>query len=248
MERIRENPLQQKKSTASYTGVTLSIADRIKISIVSTLGYWIIRCVGRTLRWKTIETQSLESIRSAGKRLILTFWHGRIFLATYHFRNQGIVVLTSQNRDGEYIARVIQRFGYGAARGSSTRGSHGATVEALRALSRGNDVGITIDGPRGPRYIAKKGAAYLARKSGNPVIPFCISAERKWVMKSWDQFQIPKPFSQAIALIGSPIYLDADASEEEVQITEDLIQKSLDELRDRSDSWWTTRQTDEGTK
>ncbi len=222
--------------------------DRVKISLISTLGYWVIRCVCSTLRWETEDSQSLESVRHAGRRMILTFWHGRIFLATYYFRNQGIVVLTSQNRDGEYIARVIQRFGYGAARGSSTRGSHGATVEALRALKGGRDVGITIDGPRGPRYVAKKGAAFLARKSGSPVVPFCISAEKKWVVQSWDHFMIPKPFSRAIALIGRPIYLNADASEEEVQITENLIQQSLDELRVRSDSWWANRPTLNGTK
>ena len=247
-EGIRRSPREQEKLIASDRGAALSLGDRFRISLISSLGYWIIRCVCGTLRWKTVESQNLESIRNTGKRLILTFWHGRIFLAAYYFRNQGIVVLTSQNRDGEYIARVIQRFGYGTARGSSTRGSHGATVEALRALDGGKDVGIAIDGPRGPRYVAKKGAAYLARKSGNPVVPFCISAERKWVMKSWDHFQIPKPFSRVIALIGTPIYLDADASEEEVQTIENRIQKSLDELRDRSDSWWTTHQTDDGAK
>jgi len=159
-------------------------------------------------------------------------------MATYYFRNQGIVVLTSQNRDGEYIARVIQRFGYGVARGSSTRGSHQATAEALRALINGKDVGITIDGPRGPRYVAKRGAAYIARKSGNPVVPFSISAEKKWVMRSWDQFQIPKPFSRAVVLIGNPVYVDTGAAEQDVRASEEQIQNSLDELRDRGDSWW----------
>jgi hypothetical protein len=168
----------------------------------------------------------------------MAFWHGRIFMATYRFRNRGIVVLTSQNRDGEYIARVIQRFGYGAARGSSTRGSHGATIDALRALKSGKDVGLTMDGPRGPRYVAKKGAAFIARKSGNPVVPFNISVEKKWVMRSWDHFQIPRPFSRAIVLIGDPIYVDAASTREEIQAIEARIQQSLDELRDRGDRWW----------
>ena len=159
-------------------------------------------------------------------------------MATYRFRNRGIVVLTSQNRDGEYIARVIQRFGYGAARGSSTRGSHGATIDALRALKSGKDVGLTMDGPRGPRYVAKKGAAFIARKSGNPVVPFNISVEKKWVMRSWDHFQIPRPFSRAIVLIGDPIYVDAASTREEIQAIEARIQQSLDELRDRGDRWW----------
>jgi lysophospholipid acyltransferase (LPLAT)-like uncharacterized protein len=159
-------------------------------------------------------------------------------MATYFFRNRGIVVLTSQNRDGEYIAQVIQRFGYGVARGSSTRGSHRAAVEALRALKNGNDVGIAMDGPRGPRYVAKRGAAYLARKSGHPVVPFSVSVEKKWAVRSWDQFQIPKPFSRAIVLIGKPIFIDSGASEPEVSVIEEQIQNSLDELRDRGDNWW----------
>ena len=159
-------------------------------------------------------------------------------MATYFFRNRGIVVMTSRNRDGEYIARVIQRFGYGAARGSSSQGSHQATVECLRAMKAGRDLGLTIDGPRGPRYIAKPGAAYLAKKSGNPVVPFNIAVEKKWVMRSWDHFQIPMPFSRAIVLVGSPIYVDAGTTREQMQSIEEQIQRSLDELRDRSDSWW----------
>ncbi len=170
--------------------------------------------------------------------MILAFWHGRIFMATYWFRSNGIVVMISRNRDGEYISQVIQRFGYGVARGSSTRGSHGATVEILQALNLKRDVGFAMDGPLGPRYVAKPGAAYVAWKSGNPVLPFSISVERKWVMQSWDHFQVPKPYSRAVVLIGNPIYIDANAGKEEIQSIEGQIQHSLDELRDRGDSWW----------
>jgi lysophospholipid acyltransferase (LPLAT)-like uncharacterized protein len=206
--------------------------------MISTLGYWIMRAVCSTLRWEIVDWQHLESVWSAGNRIILGFWHGRIFMATYYFRNRGIVVMTSQNRDGEYIARVIQRFGYGVARGSSTRGSHGATVETLRALKMGKDVGITIDGPRGPRYVAKPGAAYIARKSGSPVVPFSVSVDRKWIMRSWDHFQVPKPFARAVILIGNPVYVNASATKEEIQAVEAKIQRSLDELRERGDKWW----------
>jgi lysophospholipid acyltransferase (LPLAT)-like uncharacterized protein len=216
----------------------LSWLDRLKISFISNLGYWVIRLICATLRWESRESQSLDSIRATGKRLIVTFWHGRIFMTTYHFRNQGIVAMTSQNRDGEYIARVLHRFGCRAARGSSSRGSHGATVECLRAMKDGRDLGIAIDGPRGPRYVAKPGAAYLAGKSGNPVVPFNISVERKWVMRSWDHFEVPLPFSRAVVLIGNPIYVDANATGEQAEAAETQIQRSLDELRARGDSWW----------
>ncbi len=159
-------------------------------------------------------------------------------MATYRFRGQGIVVMISRNRDGEYIARIIKQFGYGVVRGSSSKGAHAATVEILLALKNSRDVGLSIDGPRGPRYVAKPGAAYLARKSGNPVVPFSISVEKKWMMNSWDHFQVPKPFSRAVVLVGNPIYVHERASEEEVGMAEAEIQRSLEELRDRSDSWW----------
>lgn len=220
------------------SGVILSTLERIKINLISILGYWIIYIVGKSLRWKLLDAHRLDSVHRAGKRLIMAFWHGRIFTATYYFRNRDIVVMTSQNRDGEYIARVIQRFGYGAARGSSTRGSRGATAEVLEALKNGRDVGLTIDGPRGPRYVAKKGAAFLALKSGNPVLPFHISVDKKWTMKSWDQFQIPVPFSRAVVLVGEPIYVDAGSTAEEIQAAEARVQQSLDELRDRGDRYW----------
>jgi lysophospholipid acyltransferase (LPLAT)-like uncharacterized protein len=216
----------------------LNTIECIKISLVSRLGYWIIRIIGGTLRWKVEGRQNLESVHNAGKRLVLAFWHGRMFMAAYYFRRRGIVVMISRNRDGEYIARVMLRLGCGVARGSSTRGGRGAIIEMLRALKQYRDVALTLDGPLGPRYVAKPGAAYVAWKSGNPVVPFNISVEKKWVVKSWDHFVIPKPFSQAVLMIGSPIYVDANATNEEIGLTEKKIQRSLDDLRTRGDTYW----------
>jgi lysophospholipid acyltransferase (LPLAT)-like uncharacterized protein len=212
--------------------------NRFKIRLISFLGYWAIRLIGATLRWEVEGSPCMDAIHASGKQLILTFWHGRIFTATYYFRNRGIVVMTSQNRDGEYIARVIQRFGYTAARGSSSRGSHRATVVCLRAMKDGKDLGLTIDGPRGPRYVAKPGAAYLAKKSGNPVLPFNVAVKKKWVMRSWDHFQIPKPFSKAVVLVGDPIFADAGIDRVQMRAIETKIQNALDALRDRGDAWW----------
>ena len=194
--------------------------------------------MGRTLRWRVENWDVLDSIRNVGQNTILAFWHGRIFMATYYFRRRGIIVMISQNRDGEYISKVIRYFGYGVVRGSSSRRSIGATVEMLREIRQGKDIGFAMDGPRGPRYVAKPGAAYIARKSGNPVVPFNISVEKKWVMKSWDHFQVPFPFSRAVVLIGQPIYVAADAGDAEIEASEQQIQNALDELRDRGDRYF----------
>ena len=214
------------------------LVDRFKIVLVSALGYWIIRAICSTLRWQIENWKDFESIHAAGKRIIVAFWHGRMFMAAYYFRHLGFVVMTSRNRDGEYIGRVLQRFGYGVARGSSTRGSRGAIVEMLRALKRDGDVAFALDGPRGPRYLAKPGAAYLAWKTGNAVMPLNISAQKKWVLRSWDHFQIPKPFSRALVNIGTPIYIHAEATEDDLRRAEEQIQRSLDDLRFRGDSCW----------
>lgn len=214
-----------------------SFIERAKTTLISCIGYWAIRLIGASLRWEVVGIENLQNHRAAGRQFIMTFWHGRIFAATYYWRNRGIVVMTSRNRDGDYIARVIERFGYKAARGSSSRGSLAATVECLRAMKNGRDLGLTIDGPRGPRYVAKPGAAYMARKSGNPVVPFNISAERKWVARSWDRFEIPWPFTRALVLIGDPIYVGDSA--EEIERAEAQIQQALDRLRIRGDAWWT---------
>ncbi len=212
--------------------------EKLKYWLVSTLGYWVIRTIGVTLRWNVEGLENLSSIQAAGKNTIYAFWHGRIFMGTYFFRSRGIVVMTSQNRDGEYIARVIRRFGYGAARGSSTRGGKRALVEMIRELRMKHDVAFTIDGPTGPRYIAKPGAVWIASKTGNPIFPFHMSPERKWTLKSWDQFQIPKPFTRVLVLMGAPIYVKAGASTAELEQAQQLLQHSLEEMLYRGDSHW----------
>ena len=183
------------------------------------------------MRWRVIGWDRLESVYRAGRRPILAFWHGQIFMASYYFRHRGIVVMTSRHRDGDYIAEVIRRLGYEAARGSSTRGGHGATREALAAVCGGKDIGFAIDGPRGPRYIAKRGATYIAWKSGHPVVPFNVSVEKKWMLNSWDHFQIPRPFSRALVEIGEPIYVDVSATKEQLAEHDCQLQAALDNLR-----------------
>jgi len=215
--------------------------DRLKLWLISQIGYWAIRILGRSVRWEVEGWENHRSIAAAGKRAIYTCWHGRIFMATYFWRERGIVVMTSRNRDGEYIARVIRRFGYGAARGSSSRGGRRALAEMIRQIEADHDVGFTIDGPRGPRYVAKPGAVWIASRTGSAVLPFHISAARKWVLSSWDEFQIPKPFSRALVLIAPPIYVPAAASEAVLESTQAHLQRVLDEIRERGDARWQTQ-------
>jgi lysophospholipid acyltransferase (LPLAT)-like uncharacterized protein len=214
-----------------------SFKQRLLIRLADLFFFLLISIIGRTTRFEVEGWENWEAIKRDGKIPIYTFWHDRIFLSTYFWRDKEIVVMTSQSFDGEYIARFIQRFGYGASRGSSTRGGIGALVEMIRLMSAGKPTAFTIDGPKGPRYVAKMGAVLLAKKTGQPILPFCITPKKFWTVNSWDKFQIPKPFTKAQVIISEPIYVPSDADEELAQKKNEELQRVLDEMVKQGDEW-----------
>lgn len=212
--------------------------DRWLIKGAGLLFYGLIALIGRTVRWTIVDWHHYEALRRSGRRIIYAFWHNRVFLATWFWRQRGIVVMTSPSFDGEYIARFIQRFGYGAARGSSGRAATRAFRQMVACLDFGVDVAFTIDGPRGPRYVAKPGAVRLAMRTGAAILPFHISAEHYWEVNSWDGFQIPCPFTRAVLLLGRPICVPAEGSPLEIAGRQRELQATLEDLRRRGDRWW----------
>ncbi len=207
-----------------------SFKERLLIRAASFLFPLLIRAIGATLRF-TVEGQEHWDEAARGGRLpIYTFWHDRIFAGTYFFRGRRIVIMTSQSFDGEYIARFIQRMGFGAVRGSSTRGGVGALVELARLVRRGCPAGFSIDGPRGPRHVAKMGAVLLAKKTGQPVLPFGVNAGRFRALKSWDRMQIPLPFSRVVVRFAPPVFVPRDADEETLNAKRDEVQRALEEV------------------
>ena len=212
--------------------------DRFKPWLIGWVGYLVISIVGRTIRWQSEGDSYLEEIYRSGHRAIFTFWHGRIFPATYYWRRRGIAVMTSLNRDGDVIAECIKRFGYLAPRGSSSRGGFRALVEMAREIRQGGDCAFTIDGPRGPKYVAKQGPILLALKTGAAIFCFHISMKHKIQLKSWDEFQIPLPFTRALVLQAAPIWVPADASEAHLRDLQQQLQTTLDNLRIEGDSRW----------
>jgi lysophospholipid acyltransferase (LPLAT)-like uncharacterized protein len=199
--------------------------------------YVLISLIGRSARFEVIDWENHDKAIENGGIPIYVFWHDRIFLTTYWWRKRKIVVMTSQSFDGEYIARFIQRFGYGAARGSSTRGAVGAVVEMARLMRAGCTTAFTIDGPKGPPYIAKMGAVLLAKKSGHPIMPVTMALKKYWKLPSWDSFQIPKPFTRARVYVAPPIWVPADADEATLDAKRDELQNTLDDLTRRGDEW-----------
>ena len=224
------------KTTTTSATRSFSRTQRLKACLIGWTGYFAILAIGRTLRWRVEGEEHLEAIHASGHRAIFTFWHGRIFPATFYFRNRGIVVMTSMNQDGEAIAQCIRRLGYGTARGSSSKGGFRALAQLARDIAAGYDAGFTIDGPRGPRYIAKQGPVLLAFKTGAAILCFNVSLKRKIQLKSWDEFQIPVPFSTALVRIAPPIWVPGSASEEELRKLHERMQKVLEDLRVRGDA------------
>ncbi len=214
-----------------------SFQQRVIIRVAGFALYWLIRLIGATMRF---DIKGWENF-SETEPQIYCFWHNRIPIATYFWRQRGIIVMSSRSFDSEYIARFIQRFGYGAARGSSTRGGKAALIQMIRAVRSGKSAAFTVDGPRGPIYEAKPGAVLLAAKANAALLPFSISLDGYWQLPSWDKIQIPKPFARAVVVIGNPIKVEDDAATHEAKQQE--LQRALDELRVRSDALIQTMNT-----
>jgi lysophospholipid acyltransferase (LPLAT)-like uncharacterized protein len=143
-------------------------------------------------------------------------------------------VITSENFDGEWIAGIIERFGYGTARGSTSRGARKALLQLKREMAAGKPAGFTLDGPRGPARIAQPGAVWLAKATGNPVLPFHLEASRHWTVKSWDRTQIPKPFATVALVVGEPFTVDPNADAAEIEEHRQRLEQRLQALEVRA--------------
>lgn len=191
-----------------------------------------VRLIARTIRIQT-EDEHHFSETSGGK--ILCLWHGRALVATSHYRNTGMVVMISLSRDGEMLDRIFSTLGYRAIRGSSGPSGARALAECIRALRRGENLAITPDGPRGPSGIVQGGVIAMARRSGCPIVPVAASSRPRFLMKSWDRYMIPIPFSKARLLYGEPLKIPAEADDEEVEMLRQRLETQLRDLQDRAD-------------
>jgi hypothetical protein len=187
--------------------VTLTRAQRFRASLIASVASPLLAVLCRTYRWRIEGAEHYQAVLASGRQPILALWHGRILPGLHYFRHRGIVVMTSQNFDGEWIARILHRFGFGTARGSSSRGGARALVQLRRELADGRAAAFTLDGPRGPARTVQPGAVFLAGATGQPILPYHIESDRHWTLNSWDRTQIPKPFGRVALVIGEPIHV-----------------------------------------
>jgi lysophospholipid acyltransferase (LPLAT)-like uncharacterized protein len=191
-----------------------SWTKRAQVAAIAGLGYPILAALGATYRFTVDGLEHLRAAEAMGHP-IHAFWHGRILPGTIYFKRRGIVVITSENFDGEWIARIIARFGYGTARGSSSRGARRALLQMTREV-RERPVAFTLDGPRGPARVAQPGAVWLSKVTRNPIIPFHLEADRHWTLRSWDRTLVPKPFARVALAFDAPITVPAEATDDEL--------------------------------
>ncbi|MEQ1764933.1 MAG: lysophospholipid acyltransferase family protein [Pyrinomonadaceae bacterium] len=211
-----------------------SFKDRMTIRVADLAFYLAIRLIGPTLRIEAENESRYHEIIDAGHQPIIALWHDRIFAGVWYLRDRGLTVLTSKSKDGEYIARFLTRFGFGAIRGSSSRGGVRGLVEMIRRMREGIPMAFTVDGPRGPRYVVKSGPIMLAKKTGNPILPFVIECSSYWHIKSWDRLQIPRPFARAKVIYAEPILVPNGGDGEALR---GHLQAALDDLVERGASW-----------
>ncbi len=167
----------------------------------------------------------------ARKPLVMVTWHGRLLGSTYHCRRQNVVAMISQHRDGELVSRVVEKIGYETVRGSSTRGGTTAAMAMIDRVRSGQTAAMIGDGPRGPIYKLKPGAAYIALTAGADVIPVIFAADRAWTFRSWDRFTVPKPFSRVFLCYGDPIPHPGEGAD--LREFTRTIEAKLEELREK---------------
>jgi lysophospholipid acyltransferase (LPLAT)-like uncharacterized protein len=218
---------------------------RIQIPVIAAAVYSVIRTLGPTLRFEALGWQRAERVYAAKKQCIWAFWHRVIIPVAWWGRNRGVVVMNTTAFDGQWTRKVIEWLGFGTAQGSSSRGGLRGLAVMARRLEEGLDCAFTIDGPRGPRYVAKPGPVMLARKTGCPIMVFHIGVDRgKTFERTWDHFLLPAPFAHTVLLFSSPIFVPPDAGQQALAAKHAEMQRELERVRDIAESWFSLKESE----
>ena len=228
----RKPPFQNDfAATTGPISRRFTLRQRIALRIIIAAGYWLIRLIGPTLRvCVSYEEGAQQTIDE--RPLIASFWHACMIPAAYICRDLGVRVMSSNSYDGEYMGRIVRKFGFIPVKGSSSRNAVRALLGLRRALEEGWTVAFTLDGPRGPRYKVKPGPVALARSSGVSMSVFHMAVDRAWVLNTWDRLMIPKPFSRVLLRFGKLIPVPSSASDEDLERYQQELQASLDRVRE----------------
>ena len=194
----------------------------VNFRVVPFLGAGLSKLWSYTLRVRRVGFEAVEDLVARDERFVLSFWHRRLFMMplAYPFLRQGrgVAILSSDSKDGERSAATWRWFGIHAVRGTAGHSGAQALVKMIRAVKDGWDLGITVDGPRGPRQQVKAGVLAVSRKTGAWVVPVCVAYEQAWKLRTWDEMLVPRPFSAVAVRYGEPFQVPADGDEESYRI------------------------------
>jgi lysophospholipid acyltransferase (LPLAT)-like uncharacterized protein len=204
--------------------------------LVAHVGATVIRALGATWRIRIEEEGALARARAHSPRVIFAFWHGRLLPLSFTHRNRKIQVLASEHSDGEMLGQTIRRLGFGHVRGSSTRGGTRAILELTEKVRAGFDLGVTVDGPRGPRGVVKPGVVEVARQTGAAIVPITTASSRQRVFSSWDAFELPAPFARIVVRYGEPVTVAPGADRAEVDARRLDLERALARITDEADA------------
>ncbi len=209
--------------------------------VLSFIVWSMISIWGSTIRIKFLNRDIPERLTADGKNYIYAFWHGRQFILLYSHRRSGLLLPSSESKDGEIQTGILKRFGYGVVRGSSKRRGDRALLGLVDGLRKGKIIALAVDGPRGPIHEVKEGVIYLSGKLNKPIIPVITSASRYWILeKIWDKYMLPVPFTRGVVLYGEPIIVNG-ISEDEREKKRKELELSLNALMAQADNYYQTR-------
>lgn len=215
--------------------------DELIFLLATRLTWLIILLWGRLTRIKVVGRHHWDWAIRQNRGVIAAMWHGRLLLPTYCHRNQKIIPMVSQHRDGEMIAQTVERLGYKTVRGSSTRGGYEAYQEMLSALNQGKICTIMPDGPKGPRHRLKFGLVLMARQANAIIVPMSFASTKKFKINSWDQFVLWKPFAKSVLMYGEPIEIPRKITKKQVAEYRQLIEARMIALEQKCDGYFKDR-------
>ena len=219
-----------------------SLGKRIfKSQAFMSFAFWFItvylRVIERSVRWRREYDPEAQSLIEGEKAFIACFWHGRMVMmsSAWTAPPERMHLLISTHRDGQLISQPIRKLGYKQIEGSSGHGGVHAFREMARVLRQDHVVAITPDGPRGPRMRVKPGVLKIAQLTGKPIVPLSGAVKSCWMLKSWDRFLIPKPFTKGLLSAGKPITIAKDLNEAELEAIRLQLEEELQGLAAAAD-------------
>ena len=219
--------------------VIKSIKKKLVAGLGPWLAYWVIRILGRTMRFEELHPEIPRSFWEKGIPAIGAFWHGRLLMMPIIYKGKKLSFLVSPHRDGQVVGKALERFGFQAILGSSTRKGFSGFKKMVKA--HGSDIAIVPDGPTGPRHQVQVGVIELAKLTGRAVIPLTFSASKRKVFNTWDQFLLPYPFSKGVFVWGDPIHINPNGDRSHLEEKRILLERRLNEMTEKADHYFDSK-------